>query len=28
LATTVGAVYNLHYRANQLLRACLEKEPC
>jgi RNA polymerase sigma-70 factor (ECF subfamily) len=26
LATTVGVVYNLHYRANQLLRACLEKE--
>ena len=25
LSTTVGAVYNLHYRANQLLRACLEK---
>jgi RNA polymerase sigma-70 factor (ECF subfamily) len=26
LATTVGVVYNLHYRANQLLRACLQKE--
>lgn len=26
LATTVGAVYNLHYRANQLLRACLQQE--
>jgi RNA polymerase sigma-70 factor (ECF subfamily) len=26
LCTTVGAVYNLHYRANQLLRECLEKE--
>ncbi|WP_439625985.1 sigma-70 family RNA polymerase sigma factor [Gemmata sp.] len=26
LATTVGAVYNLHYRANQLLRACMQKE--
>jgi RNA polymerase sigma-70 factor (ECF subfamily) len=25
LSTTVGVVYNLHYRANQLLRACLEK---
>jgi RNA polymerase sigma-70 factor (ECF subfamily) len=26
MATTVGAIYNLHYRANQLLRGCLEKE--
>lgn len=26
LATTVGAVYNLHYRANQLLRECMERE--
>jgi RNA polymerase sigma-70 factor (ECF subfamily) len=26
LCTSVGAVYNLHYRANQLLRQCLEKE--
>lgn len=26
LMTTVGAVYNLHYRANQLLRECLQKE--
>jgi RNA polymerase sigma-70 factor (ECF subfamily) len=26
LATSVGAVYNLHYRANQLLRTCLQKE--
>jgi RNA polymerase sigma-70 factor (ECF subfamily) len=26
LSTTVGAVYNLHYRANQLLRDCLKKE--
>jgi RNA polymerase sigma-70 factor, ECF subfamily len=26
LATTVGAVYNLHYRANQLLWRCLQKE--
>lgn len=26
LATTVGAVYNLHYRANQLLRDCLQKD--
>jgi RNA polymerase sigma-70 factor (ECF subfamily) len=25
LSTTVGVVYNLHYRANQLLRACLQK---
>ncbi len=24
LGTSAGAVYNLHYRANQLLRACLE----
>jgi len=27
LSTTVGAVYNLHYRANQLLRECLKKGP-
>jgi RNA polymerase sigma-70 factor (ECF subfamily) len=26
LSTTVGVIYNLHYRANQLLRACLQKE--
>jgi RNA polymerase sigma-70 factor (ECF subfamily) len=26
LSTTVGAVYNLHYRANQLLRECVQKE--
>lgn len=26
LATTVGAVYNLHYRANRLLRDCVHKE--
>jgi RNA polymerase sigma-70 factor (ECF subfamily) len=26
LATSVAAVYNLHYRANQRLRACLQKE--
>ena len=26
LGTTVPAVYQLHYRANRLLRACLEKE--
>jgi RNA polymerase sigma-70 factor (ECF subfamily) len=26
LDTTVGVVYNLHHRANQLLRACLLKE--
>lgn len=26
LATSVGAVYNLHYRANQLLRDCVRKE--
>ena len=26
LLTTVGAVYNLHYRANQMLRECLRKE--
>lgn len=25
LKTTVGAVYRLHYRANQLLRACMQK---
>jgi RNA polymerase sigma-70 factor (ECF subfamily) len=27
MCTTVGAIYNLHYRANQLLRECLQKEP-
>ncbi len=26
LVTTVGAIYNLHYRANQLLRECVTKE--
>jgi RNA polymerase sigma-70 factor (ECF subfamily) len=26
LSTTVGVVYNLHHRANQLLRECLRKE--
>ncbi len=26
LATTVGAIYRLHYRANQLLRDCMQKE--
>ena len=26
LSTTVGVIYNLHYRANQLLRECLRKE--
>jgi RNA polymerase sigma-70 factor (ECF subfamily) len=26
LATTVGAVYNLHYRANILLRDCVQRE--
>jgi RNA polymerase sigma-70 factor (ECF subfamily) len=26
LATSVGAVYNLHYRANQLLLLCMQKE--
>jgi RNA polymerase sigma-70 factor (ECF subfamily) len=26
LMTTVGAVYRLHYRANQLLRDCMQKE--
>jgi RNA polymerase sigma-70 factor (ECF subfamily) len=26
LTTTVGAVYRLHYRANQLLRDCMRKE--
>jgi RNA polymerase sigma-70 factor (ECF subfamily) len=25
LSTTVGVIYNLHYRANQLLRECLQK---
>ena len=25
LSTTVGVIYNLHYRANQLLRECLRK---
>lgn len=26
LSTSVGAIYNLHYRANQLLRDCVRKE--
>jgi RNA polymerase sigma-70 factor (ECF subfamily) len=26
LSTSVGAIYNLHYRANQLLRECMRKE--
>jgi RNA polymerase sigma-70 factor (ECF subfamily) len=26
LVTTVGAIYNLHYRANRLLRDCVRKE--
>ena len=26
LVTSVGAIYNLHYRANQLLRDCVQKE--
>lgn len=26
LKTSVGAVYNLHYRANQLLRTCIQEE--
>jgi RNA polymerase sigma-70 factor (ECF subfamily) len=26
LDTSVGAIYNLHYRANQLLRTCMQKE--
>jgi RNA polymerase sigma-70 factor (ECF subfamily) len=26
MMTTVGAVYRLHYRANQLLRDCMQKE--
>jgi RNA polymerase sigma-70 factor (ECF subfamily) len=26
LSTTIGVIYNLHYRANQLLRDCLQKE--
>ena len=25
LSTTVGVIFNLHYRANQLLRECLQK---
>src|SRR5262245_50254472 len=25
LSTTVGMIYNLHYRANQLLRVCMQK---
>lgn len=25
LSTSVGVIYNLHHRANQLLRACLQK---
>src|SRR5262245_8578027 len=27
MSTTVGAIYNLHYRANQLLRECLQRGP-
>ena len=26
MRSTVGAIYNLHYRANQLLRDCVRKE--
>ena len=26
LATSVGAIYNLHYRANGLLRECVKEE--
>jgi RNA polymerase sigma-70 factor (ECF subfamily) len=26
LSTTIGVIYNLHYRAHQLLRECLQKE--
>jgi RNA polymerase sigma-70 factor (ECF subfamily) len=26
LVTSVGAIYNLHYRANQTLRECVKKE--
>jgi RNA polymerase sigma-70 factor (ECF subfamily) len=26
LMTSVGAIYTLHYRANKLLRECLQKE--
>ena len=26
LSTTIGVIYNLHYRANQLLRECVQKE--
>jgi RNA polymerase sigma-70 factor (ECF subfamily) len=26
LSTSIGVIYNLHYRANQLLRECLQKE--
>jgi RNA polymerase sigma-70 factor (ECF subfamily) len=26
LSTTVGVIYNLHHRANQLLRECLQRE--
>jgi len=26
LGTTVGVIYNLHYRANQVLRECLQRE--
>jgi RNA polymerase sigma-70 factor (ECF subfamily) len=26
LMTTVGAIYRLHYRANQRLRDCMQKE--
>ena len=25
LSTTVGVIYNLHHRANQLLRECLQR---
>jgi RNA polymerase sigma-70 factor (ECF subfamily) len=25
-STTIGVIYNLHYRANRLLRECLQKE--
>jgi RNA polymerase sigma-70 factor (ECF subfamily) len=27
LGTTVGAVYTLHYRANQMLRVCVQRNP-
>jgi RNA polymerase sigma-70 factor (ECF subfamily) len=26
LSTSVGAIYNLHYRANQMLRECMQRE--